>query len=165
MKEDWNNLACKPDASINQQQFEVQIAKNRGAWQVALDFIKKGGLEQLENGRYDLSDGTYVAVSEYETKDPEVARYEVHRKYIDIQYVANGEEFIELLPLSLFKEEQQYNAEKDIIFFNENPKGEKLYADKNHFFIFFPDEAHKPGLQTEIKGKVKKIVIKIPFIG
>lgn len=162
--QDWKEMACKPDASVNMQQFEEQLSKNVDAWQAALDFMKKEDLSTLENGRYDLSGGTYIAVSGYDTKDPEKAKYEVHRKYIDIQYVPEGEEYIEVLPMSHFKEEQNYNAEKDIIFFEENPPGTKLYADKEHFFIFFPDEAHKPGLKINTSAKVKKIVVKIPFV-
>lgn len=161
--ENWNQLACKPDVSINKEVFAQQIAGNEKAWQAALDFMKRENLHTLENGRYDLSDGTYVAVSEYTTKDPQTAKYEIHRKYIDIQYVAEGEEYIEVLPANIFKEEQQYNADKDIVFFEENPEGNKLYANKDHFFIFFPDEAHKPGLQIQEKGTVKKIVVKIPY--
>lgn len=163
MIKEWNKLACKPDASIDRQQFEDQIARNGEAWLAALDFMKKEDLKTLENGRYELCAGTYAAVSEYEAKEPSVAKYEVHRKYIDIQYVAEGEEFIEMLPMSDFKEEQEYNEEKDIVFFKETPKGEKLLADKNQFFIFFPNEAHRPGIKIGNGGKVKKIVIKIPF--
>jgi len=164
MINEWKELGCKPDASINMQQFEGQIAKNGEAWQAALDFFKNENLSELENGRHDLSAGVYVAVSEYETKDPAVARYEVHRKYIDIQYVAAGEEYIEVLPMDNFKEEQEYNEEKDIVFFMANPEGKKLYADKNLFFIFFPDEAHKPCIRIDNARKVKKIVVKIPFL-
>ena len=164
MIKEWSELGCKPDASIDMQQFEGQIAKNGEAWQAALDFFRKGNLNELEIGRHDLSAGAYAAVSEYETKNPAVARYEVHRKYIDIQYVAAGEEYIEVLPMDDFAEEQEYNEAKDIVFFKANPEGKKLLADKSLFFIFFPNEAHKPCIRIGEAGKVKKIVVKIPFL-
>lgn len=157
-------LTIHPDASINQQTFDEQMNKNEGAWTAAFDFLRKNNLATLDNGRYNLAHGTYVAVSEYDTKAPETAQYEVHRTYTDIQYVAEGEEYIEVLPLEVFKEEQNYIEGKDIIFFEENPEGTKLHADKTRFFIFFPDEAHKPGLRIHTSTKVKKIVVKVPFL-
>ncbi len=162
--EKWFLLPWKPDVSINKEILSEQISQNENAWQAAYEFLKRNDLSTLENGHYELSNGTYAAVSEYKTKDPETARYEVHRTYIDIQYVIKGEEYIEVLPLDMFKEEQHYDKDKDIIFFEENPNGTKLYADNGHFFVFFPDEAHKPGLKINTNNEeVKKVVIKIPY--
>jgi beta-galactosidase beta subunit len=34
-------------------------------------------------------------------------------------------------------------------------------ATPSNFFIFFPDDAHRPGLKNGVNSKVKKIVIKL----
>lgn len=162
---EWSKeLTMKPDQSINLEMFVLQNERNDKAWQVAFDFLKRNDLNSLAIGRYDLSDdGTYATVSEYETKEHETARYEAHRRYIDIQYVSEGEEFMELLPLDQIIESQDYDEQADIMFFNGKP-GKRLYANKDHFFVFFPNDVHKPCLKIETPTKVRKVVIKIPIL-
>ena len=59
----------------------------------AFEFINKAISENLPVGRYEL-DGKnlFALVQEYTTKNPEEAKNEAHRKYIDIQCVLSGEE-------------------------------------------------------------------------
>lgn len=161
----WSKeLTMKPDKSINLETFVLQNKRNEKAWKVAFEFLKRKDLNSLAIGRYDLSDdGTYATVSEYETKEHETARYEAHRKYIDIQYVCEGDEFIELLSLDQIIESQDYDEKADIMFFYGKP-GERLHANREHFFVFFPNDAHKPCLKIGTPNKVRKVVIKIPVI-
>ncbi|MDR2920938.1 MAG: YhcH/YjgK/YiaL family protein [Tannerella sp.] len=164
LESNWNkDLPYVPDANINKRLFIQQQEKNPETWRKAFDFLKNEDLSELPEGRYDLSDnGLYATVSVYQTKKPEDAKYEAHRKYIDIQYVAEGEEYIEILPLEMIKEAQNYDGEADIMFFESKTKGSKLLADKSRFFVFFPTDAHKPCLMTDTTKTVKKIVVKIP---
>lgn len=159
----YKELAMKPDKSINQELFVLQNERNGKAWQVAFDFLKKNNLNELALGRYDLSDdGIYATVSEYETKEHETAKYEAHRKYIDIQYVSKGEEYIDLLPMNEITENPDYDEQADIMFLEGKP-GTRLHADKEHFFVFFPDDVHKPCLEIGKTAMVRKIVVKIPW--
>jgi YhcH/YjgK/YiaL family protein len=160
----WNGeLPFKPDTGIDAREFVRQNVVNRPAWEAAFDFLQKNDLAALPPGRYDLpAEGVYATVSDYPAKERDSCRYEAHRKYIDIQYVAGGAEYIELLPLRLISEEQRYDEEKDILFFEDKTQGEMLYADKNRFFVFFPEDAHKPCLKADWGGTVRKIVVKIP---
>ncbi|MDR2118081.1 MAG: YhcH/YjgK/YiaL family protein [Tannerellaceae bacterium] len=161
----YSGLPCKPDESINRRLFVRQNRINRKAWKFAFDFLKKD-LKSLSPGRYELSDdGTYAVISEYRTKEPDTAKYEVHRKYIDIQYVIEGEEYIEVIPVSQMKEKQDYDAQADILFFEDSVKGKLLHAGTAHFFVFFPEDAHKPCLKIVTVKQVKKVVVKIPFHG
>ncbi len=129
----------------------------------AFDFIKKACGDKLPVGKYEI-DGSnlYALVQEYNTKSPEVARFEAHRKYIDIQYIISGNEKMELMDISKATPETDYNDEKDVIFF-ENTAGATLgiFSDEQ-YAIFFPQDVHKPGISI---GKdstvVRKIVVKI----
>jgi YhcH/YjgK/YiaL family protein len=161
----WDSgLPFKPDAGMNKRMFVLQNQANANAWKAAFDFLQRNDLNELALGRYELSDdGTYAAISEYQTKDYASAKYEAHRKYIDIQYVAKGEEYIETLPLKQINEEQQYNPQADIMFFEDKTEGQMLLADQTRFFVFFPEDAHKPCLKVDSVATVKKIVVKIPF--
>jgi YhcH/YjgK/YiaL family protein len=159
-------LSCKPDESINLVQLVAQNKLNEMAWQATFRFFKENDLTQLPIGRYELTeDGlTYANVSEYEAKEPEATRYEAHRKYIDLQYVISGEEGMEILPLSVGTEGDEYNPQKDIIFFKDKTKGNLRRADKSVFFVFFPDDVHKPCIRINEGSHIKKLVIKIPFV-
>lgn len=159
----YTGLSIKPDLSINQAMFASQNMKNGKSWEAAYKFLRENDLEKLAIGRYDLLDGTYATVSEYKTKEPDSAKYEAHRKYIDIQYVQSGCEYIDLLPMSGIKEKAVYDEKSDILFF-VGKEGKRLYADNNHFFVFFPEDVHRPCLKVDSVSTVRKIVVKIPLV-
>ena len=138
--------------------------------QKSLDFIKKTDLKKLQPGRYDIDgDNIFALISEYQTKAESEGKLEAHRKYIDVQCVINGEELIGYAPLSnpSFAETssggqeilEHYSEEKDIVFFN----GEKVFikVKEGMFAIFFPEDAHMPGINVKGKSSVKKLVIKV----
>lgn len=160
----YTALPVKPDSSINQRMFAGQNIKNEKSWNAAFKFLRENNLGELAVGRYDLlDDGTYATVSEYTTKEPDSAKYEVHRKYIDIQYVERGAEYIELLKIKDIKGESVYDEKSDIQFFIGG-EGRHLFADNQHFFVFFPEDVHKPCLKVDSLGTVRKIVVKIPWV-
>jgi biofilm protein TabA len=162
-KGEWLNCwQVKPDASINRKEFTISYFKQKDRWDKAFTFMKESDLQKMELKRYDL-DGTncYATVSEYMSKDPAVARYEAHRKYIDIQYVANGKELMGISPISEQKDIlEPYNDAKDIMFVTVN-KEVNFQATPDKLFIFFPDDIHRPGLRDGESTQVRKVVIKV----
>ena len=59
-----------------------------------------------ELGRHDLDgDACFALVQTYESKPIEKAKFEAHRKYIDVQFIHSGRETIVWAPLSSMKEE------------------------------------------------------------
>lgn len=161
---EWSaGLPMKPDSSINLRLLAEQNIKNPDVWRVAYRFLNENDLKTMDLGRYELdSVGTYATVSEYQTKDPDVADFEAHRKYIDIQYVPSGQEYIELTSLeNIDVMKQEYSEEKDIEFFSKGD-GVLRLADKDHFFVFFPSDGHKPCLKVDTSATVRKIVVKVP---
>jgi len=55
---------------------------------------------------------------------------------------------------------QEYDENRDIEFFSVK-ESKSLLATPDKFFIFFPSDAHKPGLIAGKADSVKKIVIKL----
>jgi len=162
-KGDWlNGWQVKPDQSIDRKEFAVSYFKNRERWDKAFSFLKNSDLQGLELKRYDIEgDDLYAPVSEYLTKNEEDARYEAHRKYIDIQYVIIGKELIGVAPLSQKKEIlEPFDSTKDIEFFTVTGGVDHL-ALPDRFFIFFPGDAHRPGLKDGENSPVRKIVVKV----
>ncbi len=162
-KGDWlNGWTVKPDQSINRKEFAINYFKNRERWDKAFGFLKSNDLSQLEVKRYDIDgDNLYVAVSEYLTKNEEDAKFESHQKYIDIQYVAAGKELIGVAPAAQKQDVlTPYDPVKDIEFMTVS-KLINLNATPENFFIFFPDDLHRPGLKDGENEQVRKVVVKV----
>lgn len=125
------------------------------------EFISKTDLGKLANGNHPINDyGAYASVNEYKTKSIEECFIECHRKYIDIQIIAWGEEKIGVMSKK-FCTEQPYDAEKDLQILTGRVDFVTLLP--GLFAIFFPQDAHEPGVRTGSAAvPVKKIVFKLP---
>ncbi len=150
-----------PDESVDQREFAVQYYKNRERWKKAFHFLATNDLKNIESGKYKLEgDSLFANVDEYTTRDEENSRFEAHRKYVDIQYLISGEEKIGVTALENTTETVPYNSEKDIAFMTAEQNNYRL-ASPEKFFIFFPDDAHRPCVKANENIKVKKVVIKV----
>lgn len=163
-KNEWfSSLDAEPGGNIDRRQFAKNYMKNGKEWKAAYDFLNNSDLLSLEDGRYDLTESTYANVQTYFTKDS--ADFEAHKKYIDIQYMADGEEFIETACIKdAYGEISGYDPERDIEFFDSAHVSDISKITPDIYTIIFPSEVHKPCLSTGENLKVKKIVIKIPYV-
>jgi len=162
-KGEWSEgWTVTPDASINKKEFAILYYKNKERWAKAFKFLRNNDLTKLDVKRYDIDgDNLFATVSEYQSKNEESAKFEAHRKYIDIQYVISGKEIMNLAPISTLKEVlTPYDAAKDIEFITVS-KVVNYKANPSNFFIFFPDDAHRPGLKDGSNSPVRKVVIKV----
>lgn len=128
----------------------------------ALEIIEGLDWETVECGTYNVDEELYYTVSEYETKYPEQGRYEAHEKYVDIQYVVKGSERMEFAETSKLKVTEAYNPEKDVKFLEEPKVIDASIVEAGDYRIFYPEDAHRPGLCVDNKpAKVKKIIAKV----
>ena len=120
---------------------------------------------ETPTGRYEISDGIYANVDEYEPKDYENCKFEAHKKYIDIQMVLKGEENLEYRCINGLKISEEYDENRDIMFF-ENPeeKSDYVHLTPYKFAFIYPHEAHKPQIKT-VSSHAKKVVVKIKMAG
>lgn len=96
------------------------------------------------------------------TKDS--AHFEAQCKYIDIQYLAKGKEYIFVMPLELDKqiEIQSYNETKDIESFDTEEYTPHLLS-TNNIMVFFPTNGHKLCMKVDANEVVRKVIVKIPM--
>ena len=115
-------------------------------------------------GRHEVGrQGMFALVSEYETADKKTKQPEAHEKYIDIQWLAEGEEIIGYSQWSKeYEIVEEDLAQRDIVFFAEVQREVDLLLVSGSFAIFFPWDVHRPGCANSQPGKVKKVVLKIP---
>jgi biofilm protein TabA len=163
-KREWAaGLKLDAHKSTNILEFSFQYAGNRECWDKAIAWLRDTDLENVPPGKYKLDgDRLYVSVAEGPVKNPEDARWEAHVKYIDLQYVARGREKIGVAPLSMGIITTPFDADKDIGFYEVPEANCKYYvAEPGTFFIFFPQDAHRPCLKIKGTDSNKKIVVKI----
>lgn len=125
-----------------------------------------GFLQNLDSdvalGRYELSNGNYVNIETYQTKQLPEAKYEAHKNFIDIQMLLSGEEKIYIINFAGLTEFQPYNPEKDIVFFSDPIYSDYVTLDGRNFVMIYPHEAHAPQCSLDTKNcEVKKVVAKI----
>lgn len=162
-KGDWlNGWKVIPDASINKKEFAIAYFKNKDRWDKAFTFLKNSDLSKLELKRYDIDgDNVYAPITEYMTKNEEDAKFEAHRKYIDIQYVISGVEQMNVAPMSMKKDIiTPYDAAKDVEFLTVTQSA-SYKATPERFFIFFPSDIHRPSLKVDENSQVRKVVVKV----
>lgn len=125
----------------------------------AFDYIKSQDLENLEPGKYVI-DGTdlHASVSLKDGVTQQEAKFEAHNNYIDIQVCPSGTEQLGWKPRdTCTSPKDEYNAEKDVIFYNDKPDT-YFHLQKGQFAIFFPEDVHAPMIG---QGPIKKLVIKV----
>ena len=125
----------------------------------AFEWIKSQSLETLEVGKYSI-DGTdlHASVSLKDGYTRDTAKFECHKNWIDIQVCPSA------------KEQQgwsarervsspigEYNAEKDVTFFNNKPET-YFTLQAGQFVIYWPEDVHAPQIG---EGQIKKLVVKV----
>jgi len=115
-----------------------------------------------ELGRYDVDgDELYYIIASYETSPVSHCKLETHKKYIDVQIVLAGHEFIGYTPLQNLAVESEYDAEKDCAFYKYPEKLSLIDFKPGMFAVFFEDDAHMPAIQAGNSQEILKVVFKI----
>jgi YhcH/YjgK/YiaL family protein len=132
--------------------------------QQAIAFIQQSAGKQMPDGRVEI-DGTnvYALVQSYNSKlETENPRFEAHRKYVDVQYIVSGKEFIGWASLAALNEATPYNEEKDVLHGRVSVDALTLTRlSAGQVALLYPSDAHAPGLADGESAPVKKIVVKI----
>jgi YhcH/YjgK/YiaL family protein len=153
-------LKLRPHASINVETFYRQYHLNKDEWDKAFAFLERRDLTNLAPGKYPIDgENVYAIITEGPTKDLQDTKWESHRKYIDLHYVIQGEEKIGVGLVKNATVTEPYDSSKDIAHYRLD--GQMYVATPGEFFIFFPADAHRPGITTGGNLPDKKLVIKI----
>lgn len=126
----------------------------------AFAFLNENDIASLEDGTIDITEGLKVIVSNKKgkTKEESLAKFECHNQNIDIQFCAKGVETIAWKPREkCVIPNGEYNNEKDVLFFNDEPDMFFQLTD-NQFVIFYPEDVHAPMIGDD---DIKKLVFKV----
>ncbi|MDA3845669.1 MAG: YhcH/YjgK/YiaL family protein [Vallitaleaceae bacterium] len=126
----------------------------------AITYIQDNDLSTFEVGKYEIDgDNLFVLIQSYAPKTVEAGNCEAHKNYIDIQYIIEGYEQMGYAPVADMTIVDPYDEAKDRLFVKW--EGDLIHFKKDMFAIFFPQDAHMPGIKTEGCELVKKAVFKI----
>ncbi|NCD71221.1 DUF386 family protein [Mucilaginibacter sp. R11] len=162
---EWNNgISLKVSDDVNAVEFYKQYHAHQAMWDSVFTYLKNTDLETIAPGKYPIDgDNAYASVTEAPSKEPAKAGWESHQKYIDLQYVIKGKEQIEVAPVSTATVTKPYDATKDVA--NYTATGKMHTAEPGTFYLFFPQDAHRPNIKVDGYDIVKKLVIKIHVAG
>jgi biofilm protein TabA len=158
---DGLKLAVHP--SVNAAAFYKQYYSNKAVWDKVIRFLKHTGIDTLSAGKHPIDgDNAYATVTEGPSKELDKAGWEAHRKYIDLQYVIKGKERIDVVNIDKATSTKPYNESSDGAVYTA--EGTSYIAEPGTFFLFFPQDVHRPNIKVAGYDVVKKIVIKIKAV-
>ena len=160
---EWaKDLKIKPDPSINSVEFMKQYESDKALWSKVFAFLNDNKLATMAPGKYPIDgDNAYAMVSAGPPKKLEEVKWESHKKYIDLHYVISGKVKIGVAPVSKATVTEPYSETRDAA--NYNVDGKFLTATPKEFFLFFPQDAHRPDIKVDGADSLKKLVIKIKY--
>lgn len=129
----------------------------------AIAFLRGRDIRRLADGKVEIDgERVFAIVQRYETVKTGVPRFECHRKYIDVQYIASGEEVIGWAPRERMKITEEYDEGKDIAF-GAVPDGKwtPVYLQAGQAVVLWPEDGHAPKLASRGASPVMKIVVKV----
>lgn len=123
------------------------------------DYLRQTDLANLAVGKHEIEgESLFAIVQEYTTKVLDDCVLEGHKRYIDIQYIVLGEEFMGIsnqTDLPIIEE----NESLDYTFYDGDVSF--VLVQKGMFAVFFPGDLHQTCIQTHAMADVKKVVIKV----
>lgn len=124
-------------------------------------------LLQLNVGEEDagkkvvVNDKFFYSVQSYETRHTDECKLESHRQYIDVQILVSGEERMDIADISRLDISEEYDEDKDVIFWKLPKRMCKSTLRAGDYIILYPENAHRGAISIEESSHILKIVGKI----
>jgi len=129
--------------------------------QDAINYIEKLDKNFLSIGKYEVNDIFYYIVQEYDTKPIEECNLESHRRYIDIQWIIEGKEELDMADISGLVLATEYDEQRDVMFWKPRNGMIKAVLQKDSYIVLYPKDAHRGCMSVGNTDHVKKIIGKV----
>ncbi len=127
----------------------------------ALRYLQTTDFAAMPKDKYLLNgELLFAIVNTYDTVDPLHEKMEAHKKYVDVQFIVQGEESIGHAVMKDQSIAKAYSETDDYFLVHEPP----CFFSKltpGMFAIFYPTDLHAPNLHTHQMHFVKKVVMKV----
>jgi YhcH/YjgK/YiaL family protein len=144
-------------------QVAIQLPDHPGL-KSAVKFLAEINKNEITDGRIDIEGIRLYALFQTYSGKPDLLhpRFEVHQKYLDVQYIVSGKELFGWALIDQLENTTTYNPEKDVQ--HGTIPTEKFTLTRlctGNLAIVYPSDAHAPGLADGEPSPVKKIVVKV----
>ena len=132
--------------------------------EAAIAYLRALDLKEFQVGRVAIDGERVFAIqSSYKTMTAgSSVELEGHRKYIDIQFIAAGEEAIGWAPIETIKVGKPYQAENDAwTCVGETSAISWVKLSAGCLAVLYPEDAHAPQHAAGYPVDVKKVVVKV----
>lgn len=127
----------------------------------ALCALQRCDAATLQKGRNEVcGEEIYINRMEYTTANPEEKIWEAHRAYYDVHCVLQGEERVQLSPLSAMTAKEAYHPEGDHQLF-DGPAQQEILLKPGAILICGPEDVHKVGVAANAPEPIQKMVMKV----
>ncbi|GAB3816953.1 YhcH/YjgK/YiaL family protein [Pontibacter rugosus] len=125
----------------------------------AFRYLQETDLMNVPTGVHEIEGkDLFAIISEAKGNPKQKAKLEVHRKYIDIQYVISGTDHMGWKDLAQCSQPNDpYTEERDAAFFPDKTSN-WFDVPAGSYTIFYPDDAHAAMATEEV---LRKVVLKI----
>ena len=128
----------------------------------AVAALRELAAKNPEDGKYIIDgENIFASVMTYTTAPAALKKFELHRKYIDIQYILKGNEIIGGVSEKALTPTDGDGT--DIEFFNIPKRYDEIRLAEGDLAIILPPEPHAPGLADTQPTTVRKIVVKVLY--
>ncbi len=129
----------------------------------AVEHLQQTDFAALPAGNYDLQGkDIYVQVIDMTTKPFAETRAEVHRQYIDVQFLVHGREKIGVASETGNNVvAEDLLAERDLLFYAGMENESTLTMTPGSFAVFLPTDVHRPACAFDQPEAIRKVVVKV----
>ena len=129
-----------------------------------VEFLRQADFGELPSGDCQIDgDDLYLKVLRFEPWPESTNGFETHRRYVDVQCVVGGCETMRLAPNENLVAKAPFDETADFGFATCDDRSlvSEIVAEAGTFVVFFPGEAHEPGVRGPASSKyVTKLVFK-----
>ena len=154
---------CQDPRMVNGELKSWQSHPRLQRLQPAFRFLEKPDLKDLPAGRVEIDgEKIYALVMKTPTRAIADAKFEAHRKYIDVHYYIAGQDITGSYPSEELKITDPYQDKTDIELFAVPSNYQKLEMRPGRFAVFFPGGGHMPNCHLSGPPQpLHKIVVKV----
>jgi YhcH/YjgK/YiaL family protein len=104
----------------------------------------------------------FAQILDLTTKEPHENRPEVHRRYLDIQFLAWGEEKIGFaIDTGNNEISESLLEQRDIIIYHQMENESFIEMVPGNYALFFPQDVHRSQCHKNKESAIRKIVVKV----
>lgn len=129
----------------------------------ALQALQNIDLARQAVGRYEMEGAQlFYMIQEVKLRTLAESRSEMHQNYADIQMpLTAAERYGVALPQNDLAVLEDKLAERDVIYYASPAHESFIDLAPDHYAVFLPGELHRPCVQVNGPGELRKLVVKV----